>query len=174
MQFDLHEAKDILARTPRVLFAQLKGIPDEWVMTRSEENTWSVFDIVGHLIVGEKTDWMIRAQIIEEQGSNTTFLPFDREAQFEYSKDKSMIDLLHAFELLREHNLDKLHKMTLDESDFELTGIHPELGLVTMKQLLATWVVHDLSHLAQISKVMAKHYKDEVGPWQAYIPILKR
>ncbi|WP_299532778.1 DinB family protein [Ulvibacterium sp.] len=172
MKFELDEAIPILERTPTVLRTLLQGLPKEWVQGNEGEGTWSPFDVIGHLIHGEKTDWMIRTALILEKGPNPTFEPFDRFAQFENSKHKTLKNLLDEFEELRKDNLTELSSRNLVSNDYERTGIHPELGEVTLAQLLSAWVVHDLGHIAQISRTMAKQYKNEVGPWPKYLTIL--
>ncbi|MEC3905937.1 DinB family protein [Tamlana sp. 2201CG12-4] len=174
MTYTIDKAIEILEQTPKTLNTFLLGLSDEWINQNEGDNTWSVFDIVGHLIHGEKTDWMTRLHIILSDGEDKTFKPFNRFAQFEDSKGKSFADLLNEFSELRANNLEELKMLQLQEAQLNLKGMHPELGVVTLKQLLATWVTHDLGHMAQIARVMAKLYKDEVGPWKAYIPILKK
>ena len=172
--FDLAEAMAILRRTPAVLDEWLRGLSDEWVMENEGPETFSPFDVVGHLIHGEKADWIGRARIILEQGESRPFDPFDRFAMYEESKGKTLPDLLDEFAALRAENLVALEGMALTDEELDRTGRHPELGAVTLRQLLATWTVHDLSHIAQIARVMAKQYKTEVGPWRKYIPLLDR
>ena len=172
MEFDLEQAISVLERTPAALQSLLHGLSDSWILNNEGADSWSPFDIVGHLIHGEKTDWIPRVSIILEYGQVKTFEPFDRSAMFQSSRGKSLDELLHEFEQLRLQNLNILRTLNLSPQDFSLKGIHPDLGLVTIKQLLATWVVHDLSHLAQIAEVMARQYREQVGPWKAYIPIL--
>lgn len=174
MQFDLNKAIEILEKTPQVFTSLLNGISDEWTQTNEGGESWSPFDIIGHLVHGEMTDWITRTNIILKQGDNTTFEPFDRFAQEEISKGKSLFDLLNNFTQLRKENLKILRSLNISERQLDLTGTHPELGEVTLRQLLSTWVTHDLGHIAQITRVMAKQYKSEVGPWQKYIPILTR
>lgn len=172
MQFELEKALPILERTPKVLRLFLEDLPSEWIHSNEGENTWSPYDIIGHFIHGEKTDWIERTKII--LNGSKTFRPFDRFAQFENSKGKSLNQLLDEFEQLRTSNLKELASLQLTDKSFTLEGIHPEFGTVTLQELLATWVTHDLGHLAQMARVMAKQYKDEVGPWLAYIPILNK
>lgn len=174
MEFQLEHAVNILSRTPSVLNDLLLHLPDEWSRQNEGGDSWSPYDVVGHLIHGEETDWMPRARIILEKGEARPFAPFDRHAQVEKSVGKSLEELLHAFEELRAKNLEKLWEWGLTAEQLEKRGTHPEFGVVTLRQLLATWVVHDLSHLAQISRVMCKQYKEAVGPWEAYLPILTR
>ena len=172
MKFNLEKAVSILERTPVVLKTYLKGLPEEWIHNNEGESSWSPFDIVGHLLVGEKTDWIVRAQIILADIPDKEFKPFNMKAQFEYSRGKSLDQLLDEFELLRIENLKKLKAMSLTDDHLLLTGVHPAFGEVTLKELLSTWVSHDLGHIAQISRVMAKQYKSEVGPWIKYLGIL--
>jgi len=172
--FDLNKSIEILEKTPSVLSLLLDGLSDSWINSNEGEDTWSPFDIVGHLIHGEKTDWIIRTKNILEHGETIKFKPFDRFAQFNDSKNKSMNDLLNRFASLRSQNLIALKNMNLSEEDFEKKGIHPAFGTVTLKQLLATWVVHDLNHIYQIVRTMASQYKEDTGPWIQYLSILKK
>lgn len=174
MQFQLERAREVLARTPPTLDALLRSLPDAWVRTNEGAGTWSPFDVVGHLIHGERTDWIRRARIILEKGESRTFDPFDRLAQFEASKGKALADLLDEFASLRTANLASLGELALTPAAFARTGRHPDFGVVTMGQLLSTWVVHDLGHIAQIARTMSKQYAGEVGPWRAYLPVLTR
>ena len=176
-EFSLAEAAAVLARTPATLDALLRGLPDIWVRGnegrgKDGKNTWNPFDIVGHLIVGERTDWMPRARIILEHGEARPFDPFDRFAQAKESQGKSLEQLLDEFARLRKENLAALHALNLQPQDLACRGMHPELGVVTLSQLLATWAVHDLTHLHQLSRVMAHQYRDAVGPWSAYLGVL--
>lgn len=173
MQFEINKSKEILSRTPDVLILLLTGISKDWTHNNEGLNTWSPFDIIGHLIHGEKTDWVPRAEIILSDSKNKTFIPFDRFAQEKESVGKELEDLLQEFSRLRKLNLKKLDDMNLVPDNLNETGVHPELGLSSLKELLSSWVVHDLGHIAQISRVMAKQYKSEVGPWKAYLSILK-
>ena len=172
MEFEPGKATLILERTPSVLKELLAGLPPDWTHQNEGEETWSPYDVIGHLIHGEETDWIPRAEIILGDGSNKTFEPFDRFAQFEKSEGKTLQQLLDEFETLRAQSLKKLSSFNLTEEDLRRTGMHPELGEVTLKQLLATWVTHDLGHIVQISRVMAKQYKTEVGPWKKYISVI--
>ena len=176
-EFALHDAVAVLARTPATLDALLRGLPDIWVRgnegrTKDGKDTWSPFDIVGHLIVGERTDWMPRARIILDQGEARPFDPFDRFAQAKECQGKSLEQLLDEFARLRKENLAALQVLNLQPKDLAKRGKHPELGVVTLSQLLATWAVHDLTHLHQLSRVMAHQYRDAVGPWSAYLGVL--
>lgn len=174
MPFDLEKAMDILERTPSVLRIWLEDLDEQWTGENEGEGSWSAFDILGHLIHGEETDWMVRVQHILDGKENQAFETFDRFAQFEKSKGKSLGDLLDTFEKLRRDNLTLLKELALQPGQMELQGIHPELGKVTLGQLLATWVVHDLGHIAQIARVMAHQYRGNVGPWTEYLSILKK
>ena len=174
MNFDLSEGMAVLERTPVALRALLAGLPDGWVTGTEGAETWSPYDVVGHLIHGERTDWIARAEIILAQGENRKFTPFDRFAQLTESQGKSLEDLLEEFAELRAHNLAMVWSWQLTDAQLELEGEHPELGRVTLRNLLATWVAHDLNHLGQIARVMAKQYREEVGPWREYLPIMDR
>lgn len=172
MGFNYKKSLEILYRTPDVLEQLLSGLSLDWYSHNEGENTWSPYDILGHLIHGEKTDWLERTEIILSTAADKTFIPFDRFAQMGGSNEKPMATLLQEFRELRFANLAKLKLLQIADKDLEKTGIHPELGEVSLQQLLASWVVHDLGHIAQISRVMAKQYKEEVGPWIAYLGIL--
>ncbi len=174
MEFDLLKSIEILTRTPIVLDAFLRGLNENWTQSTEGENTWSPYDIVGHLIHGEKTDWISRMQIILSDHSDKSFKPFDRFAQFDESKGKTLSQLLDEFKILRKESIEILESKKLTTDDLRKKGIHPVFGEVTLSQLLATWTTHDLSHLAQIARVMAKQYTFEVGPWKEYLPILTR
>jgi hypothetical protein len=174
MQFQLDPAKQILSRTPKTLKSLLSDLSDDWVCPNEGPDTWSPFDVVGHLIHGEETDWIPRAKIILKHGEQRSFEPFDRFAMFENSKGKSLSELLLTFEVLRAANLRELDAMNLTSELLEKRGLHPELGVVTLAQLLSTWVVHDLNHVGQIVRVMSKQYSEAVGPWQAYLSILTK
>lgn len=170
--FVMEEATAILARTPLALDALLRGLSEEWVGANEGVDTWSPFDVIGHLIHGERTDWLPRARIILERGDTRAFDAFDRFAQLRASQDRTLPDLLDEFAALRATNLRALESLALTEADLDRRGLHPELGPVTMRQLLATWVAHDLDHVVQISRVLARQYSDEVGPWRAYLRII--
>lgn len=174
MDFQIENAKEILSRTPSTLSALLSDLPDVWLFQNEGPETWSPFDVLGHLIHGEEADWIPRAKIILENGEARSFDPFDRFAMFEKSKGKSVPQLLDTFDQLRKANLQELMQMNLTPETLEKRGRHPELGVVTLKQLLATWVVHDLGHVAQVARVMAKQYREAVGPWEKYLPVLTR
>jgi uncharacterized damage-inducible protein DinB len=172
MEFQLEQAIDILSRTPTTLNSLLKGAPAEWAKNNEGPDTWSPYDVLGHLVHGEEADWIPRARIILDYGEERAFEPFDRFAQFEKSKGKSTAALLDEFEMLRTRNLEALAQMNITPDQLSRRGKHPELGSVTLAELLATWVAHDLSHVAQAARVMCKQYSDAVGPWKAYLPIL--
>lgn len=174
MDFNLIDGTNVLKRTPRVLRAMLDGLPPEWTDANEGPDTWSPFVIVGHLIHGERTDWIPRAQIILAQGPDRRFEPYDRFAQFRESRGKTLLDLLAEFERLRAGNLATLTEWGLTDRHLELEGEHPAFGRVSLRQLLATWVAHDVSHVAQIGRVMAKQYREAVGPWRVYLPIMDR
>jgi hypothetical protein len=174
MAFDLHETREILSRTPATLRTMLADLPDAWLKNDEGPDTWNPFDVLGHLIHGEETDWMPRLRLILERGETQRFEPFDRFAQMELSQGKSAELLLDTFADLRAANLKLLADLDLQPEDLDRRGRHPDFGPVTLRQLLATWVVHDLGHVAQIARAMARRYADEVGPWRAYLPVLTR
>ena len=174
MDFDLTLARAVLARTPATIRSLLGGLPAEWTAATEGPDTWSPYDILGHLIHGERTDWIQRARIILTRGPERRFAPFDRLAQFHESEGKSLRDLLEEFASLRAANLAVLAQWHLTDAQLALTGEHPDFGSVTLRHLLATWVAHDLNHLGQMTRVMAKQYRDAVGPWRAYLPIMDR
>lgn len=172
MRFDLTRSVDVLRRTPSILTAMLSGIDDEWARSNEGPSTFSPFDVVGHLIDGDETDWMTRAKIIRAQGSNPAFTPIDRFRHRERNATRPLASLLDEFAVLRAANLTELSSWNLTSADLALTGIHPTFGRVTLDQLLATWVVHDLGHIAQVSRVMAKQYREAIGPWVAFLPVV--
>ena len=172
LQFD--EALPVLRRTPTVLRSLLLDLPEPWITAVEGPGTWSPFDVVGHLIHGERTDWIPRVEHILRHGEAVPFPPFDREAMFAASKGRTLAELLDTFEQARTDSLERLAAMRLTEADLARRGRHPEFGAVTMGQHLATWVAHDLSHLGQVVRVMARRYSDAVGPWKAYLSILNR
>lgn len=174
MRFELSEALPVLERTPRVLRELLAGLPDAWIRATEGPDTWSPFDVVGHLIHGERTDWLPRTEIILKDGETRPFPPFDRFAQFEASQGKRLEELLDTFAELRSANLGRLRSLGVSADDLPRRGQHPELGPVSLEQHLATWVAHDLSHIGQIVRVMGRAYTTEVGPWRAYLPMLER
>jgi hypothetical protein len=172
--FDLTDGMAVLGRTPHTLRAMLAGLPSTWIDATEGPETWSPYVIVGHLIHGERTDWIPRAQLILAQGPERRFAPFDRFAQFRESQGKSLADLLDEFARLRAENLATLAGWRLTDAQLALQGEHPDFGPVTLRQLLATWVAHDLGHVAQTARVMAKQYRAAVGPWRAYLPVMDR
>ena len=172
MRYELDSAMDVLRRTPGTLRALLAGIDDGWARSNEGSDTFSPFDVVGHLIDGEETDWIARARIILGRGSDPRFEPYDRFRHYVRNRGRSLESLLDEFARLRTDNLDLLASWKLGEAELDLRGAHPSLGPVTLRQLLATWVVHDLGHLAQVARVMAKQYRGEVGPWVEYLPVL--
>lgn len=174
MHFELLQGTEILKRTPQTVSALLDGLPEPWVTQNEGPETWSPYDIIGHLIHAEETDWIPRVRMILEYGESRAFEPFDRFAMIERSKGKTMAQLLEIFQQMRSESLAELDRLNVTEAMLAKRGKHPELGPVTLSQLLATWVVHDLGHIAQIARVMSKQYGEAVGPWQAYLPILTR
>jgi hypothetical protein len=172
MEYKLTEAIEILERTPLVVEQMLSGLSDNWVINNEGPDTWSPYDVVGHLIHGEKTDWIPRMLIVLSDGGDKKFEPFDRFGQFSESKGKTLQQLITEFKEIRKQSLDTLKSKKLSDADMSKTGIHPAFGSVTLKQLLATWVVHDLAHITQIARVMAKQYSAEVGPWKVYLSVL--
>jgi hypothetical protein len=174
MTFDLDEAIAVLERTPATFRALLGGLPDAWLGCNEGPDTFSPFDNLGHLIHGERADWIPRAQIILAQGASRRFEPYDRFAQAHESAGKTLAYLLDEFATLRARNLQILRGWNLTAQHFALEGEHPALGTVTLQQLLSTWVVHDLGHVAQTTRVMAKRYREEIGPWREYLPIVSR
>jgi hypothetical protein len=172
MEFNLEDTIALLAHTPAALNALLRDLPRVWTMTNESGESWSSFDIVGHLIHGELTDWMPRARIILDHGDSRPFDKFDRLAQERASQGKSLPELLDEFAQLRARNLTELRRWNLRDEHLNRPGLHPELGAVNLAQLLATWAVHDLTHIHQISRVMAYQYRETVGPWRAYLGVL--
>jgi hypothetical protein len=170
--FVLDEGIAILARTPGTLDALLRGLPEGWTAANEGGETWSPFDVVGHLIQGERTDWVPRARIILEHGETRSFERFDRFAQFAASQGRTLASLLDEFAALRRENLRALAELRLTDMDLDRRGRHPELGAVSLRQLLATWVAHDLDHVMQIARVLARQYSEEVGPWRAYLRVI--
>jgi hypothetical protein len=174
MDFDPTSGPAVLARTPPLLRTMLDGLPAEWTGARDGPDTWSPYDIVGHLVHGERTDWVPRARLILARGPERRFTPFDRFAQLRASRDVPLAELLEEFARLRTENLATLAAWRLTDAELALAGEHPELGPVTLRQLLATWVAHDLAHVAQTARVMARQYREAVGPWRAYLTIMDR
>jgi hypothetical protein len=173
MLFNIEDSLKILERTPGILENLLTDLNNQWIFSNEGADTWSLYDVLGHLIHGEKTDWVPRMKIILNE-EDKHFIPFDRFAQFENSKGKTSEDLLREFKKLRSENLRILREIDFTEEMLTRKGIHPEFGEVTLRQLLATWVVHDLGHLCQISRVMAKQYQEEIGPWVKYFSIFNK
>jgi hypothetical protein len=174
MEFQLSRALEILERTPATFRALLGGLSEDWTALNEGPDTFSAFDNLGHLIHGERTDWIPRARIILAQVTNRRFEPFDRFAQYRESQGKGIAELLDEFARLRAGNLSVLRGWHLGERELALVGEHPALGPVTLRQLLATWVAHDLGHVAQTARVLAKQYREAVGPWRQYLPVLDR
>ena len=172
MRFDLPQTIALLSRTPATLDALLRDLPDFWTTRNEGRDSWRVYDVIGHLIHGERTDWIPRAKIILQSGDAQPFPPFDRLAQVRESHDKSLAQLLDEFARARSESLGELRALPLRPEDLQRRGLHPALGAVTLSQLLATWAVHDMTHLHQISRIMAHQYRKEVGPWSAYLGVL--
>jgi len=173
MQFRIDEAVAILERTPAVMDALLRDQPPAWPNCRIEPDSFSPIDVLGHLIFGEMTDWIPRARMILEQGTSRAFEPFDRRGFVPLIEGRTVEQLLDRFGELRAKNIEALRALALDEGRLDLRGLHPELGEVTMRQLVATWVAHDLGHIDQVMRTMARQYRNEVGPWRAYLSILR-
>lgn len=173
MEHNLPHTIALLTRTPAALNALLRDLPETWTCQDEGENTWSSFDVVGHLIHGERTDWMPRARMILQFGETKAFEPFDRWAQQRESQGKSLAQQLDEFARVRSENLGELRALNLGAKDFGRRGRHPALGVVTLSELLATWAAHDLTHLHQISRIMAHQYRDAVGPWSKYLGVLQ-
>ena len=173
MEHNLHHTIALLTRTPAALDALLRDLPEMWMHRNEGENTWSAFDIVGHLIYCERTDWMPRARMVLKFGETQAFEPFDREGHVRESAGKSLAQLLDEFARVRSENLGELGALNLQPEDLARRGRHPAFGAVTLSELLATWAAHDLNHLHQISRVMAHQYRQAVGPWSAYLGVLQ-
>jgi hypothetical protein len=172
MNFDLALSGEVLRRTPATLRALLAGLDDAWVRATEGPETFSPFDIIGHLIDGEETDWIPRARIILTRDPELRFEPYDRFRHYARNANRSLATLLDELDRLRAANLELLASWKLTARELDLPGKHPSLGRVTLRQLLAAWVAHDLGHIAQTARVMAKQYRDEVGPWVPYLPVL--
>jgi len=172
VEYRLDDALPVLRQTPRVLRDLLLGLPDCWISAVEGPGTWSPFDVVGHLIHGERTDWVPRVEHMLRHGDTVPFPPFDREAMFADSSGCSLEELLDTFSRLRTENLNRLAALALTDTDLSRRGRHPEFGVVTMRQHLATWVAHDLGHVGQVVRVMARQYSETVGPWRTYLSIL--
>lgn len=173
MEHNLRDTISLLERTPPALISLLRDLPDTWTLRNEGDNTWNVYDVVGHLIHGELTDWMPRAKMILEFGETKSFVPFDRAAQERESAGRPLPELLDEFSRLRAQNIVDLRRLGLRQQELIRRGRHPELGVVTLSQLLATWAAHDLTHLHQISRIMAYQYRDAVGPWTAYLGVMQ-
>ena len=173
MEHQLPNTMALLTRTPAALNALLRDLPETWTLRNEGENTWSAFDVVGHLIHGERTDWMPRARMMLQFGETKAFEPFDRWGQERESEGKSLGQLLDEFARARSESLDQLRALNLRQEDLARRGRHPALGVVTLSELLATWAAHDLTHLHQISRIMAHQYREGVGPWSAYLGVLQ-
>ena len=174
MNFDFDKTLEILEQTPRTLKSMIGGLSPEWTSNNEGGETWTVFDVIGHLVHGETTDWLRRAEIILSDGGDKKFAQFDRFAQFDARVGKTLAQLLDEFTELRAKNLAALRARNIGEADLKKTGIHPAFGEVNLAQLLSTWAVHDLDHVVQISRVMAYQYRDDVGPWIEYLRVLKK
>jgi len=174
MKFSIHQSIEILERTPIVLQNLLQGLSAEWTSNNEGGETWSAYNVIGHLIHGDKTDWLTRAELILSDNAEKQFQPFDRFAQFENSKGKTLKQLLSDFAEVRNANIKRLKSLNITERDLKKTGVHPTFGEVTLSQLLSTWIVHDLDHNSQIARVLAKQYKSEVGRWIEFLKILKQ
>jgi hypothetical protein len=172
MEFELSKAVPVLTRTPRVFDELLRDLPGEWITATEGPEMWSPFDVIGHLIHGDRTDWLPRVEHLLEFGEAIPFPAFDRFAQFEASRGKTMPQLLDSFRQVRTDSLARLAALDLTASDLERTGTHPTFGRVTLSALLATWVAHDLDHIVQIARVMGRQYTDAVGPWRQYLRII--
>jgi len=172
MEHKLEDSVALLSRTPAALNALLRDLPERWTASNEGGDTWSAFDVVGHLIHGERTDWMPRVERILNFGQSLAFDPFDRFAQAKQSQGETLSHLLDEFAGLRSENLGKLRALNLQSEDFGRKGQHPALGVVTLSQLLATWTAHDLTHLHQISRILGHQYRDAVGPWKAYLGVM--
>lgn len=172
MVFDLETSIRLLERSPRIFRALLADLPKEWLHSNEGEDTWSPYEIMAHLLFGEITDWIPRMKIILSDEKIKLFDPFDQVAQFEYAREKDLEDVLAEFEQYRAHNITLLKGLRLTQQDLEKTGIHPRLGVVTLQELIATWTVHDLSHLNQVSRLLVKYYGGETGPWHSLFSLL--
>jgi hypothetical protein len=168
----MEEAVEILECTPRTLRSLLSGLSEDWIFSDEGESTWSPFDIIGHLIEADKFNWMPRIEMIISKGQSEIFPPFDRFSQLRQNSKKSPDQLFYEFSEIRQQNLEKLKSIITNGTSLEQTGVHPEFGVVRLRELLSTWTVHDLSHIAQITRVMANRYKEDVGPWKTYLRIM--
>ena len=173
MEHDLRQTVSLLTRTPAVLDTLLRDLPDAWTLRNEGDTTWSAFDVIGHLIHAERADWMPRVRMVLQSGESQTFEPFDRKGDSRERQGKSLEQLLDEFARLRSENVGELSALNLQQEDLERRGRHPAFGAVALSELLATWAVHDLTHLHQISRVMAYQYQDAVGPWSVYLGVLQ-
>jgi hypothetical protein len=173
MEHNLQQTMSLLTRTPAALNALLRGLPETWTMRNEGEGSWSVFDVVCHLIDGERVNWLPRARMLLQSGESRTFEAFDRLGHLREGRGKSLEQLLDEFARLRSENLGELSALNLRQEDLERRGRHPAFGVVTLSELLATWATHDLTHLHQISRIMAHQYRNAVGPWSAYLGVLQ-
>ncbi|MBS4201769.1 DinB family protein [Bacillus sp. FJAT-49732] len=174
MNFNINEAIEVLERTPTTLDYFLYGISNGWLARNEGEGTWNAKEVIEHLIEGEKTNWIPRLEFILQEGESKPFPPFDRFSHLSDSEKKSIEEKLHEFKTIRTKNIEKLKTLIEPELHLELTGLHPEFGVVKVRELISTWVAHDLTHIAQIVRVMAKRYREDVGPWVEYLGILKK
>lgn len=174
MHFDLAEAIEVLERTPQTLASLLTGLSNEWLECNEGEGTWNAFEVMDHLIEGEKINWILRLDMILREGERKPFPPFDRYSHLQENKERSMDPKLEEFKRLRTENITKLKALIEPKRHLELTGVHPALGVVKVRELISTWVVHDLTHIAQIIRVMSERYRTDVGPWIEYLSILKK
>ncbi|SEM74164.1 DinB family protein [Lihuaxuella thermophila] len=174
MNFNLQETIEVLERTPQSIEYFLSGLSDGWLLVNEGEGTWNVTEVIDHLIEGEKNNWIPRVEMILKEGENNTFPTFDRFSHLKENSGGTIEEKLLEFKNMRKHNISKLKSLLETESDLELTGIHPAFGVVKLRELLSTWVVHDLTHIAQIVRVMAKRYREDVGPWIEYLGILTK
>jgi hypothetical protein len=174
LNFQLKEAIEVLERTPKTLESLLSGLSDGWLHSNEGEGTWNAAEVVSHLIMAEKTNWMPRIASILQEGENSPFSPFDRFAHLQEMEDRSIEEKLNEFQTIRTKNIAMLKEWIHPGTNLEQTGLHPEFGLVKLRELLSTWTVHDLTHITQIVRVMAERYRTDVGPWEAYLSILKK
>lgn len=174
MNFKLEEAIEILERTPGSLEVLLSGLSDGWLQSTEGEGTWNPSEVIGHLIEGEKNDWIPRLEIILREGESRPFPPFDRFAHLDENPKRSIEEKLREFKKLRQESIINLKELVSSEAQFELIGLHPEFGPVKLRELLSTWVVHDFTHISQIARVLAERYREDVGPWEAYLGVLKK
>ncbi len=174
MNFNLEEAIEILERTPHTLEVFLSTLTDGWLYCTEGEGTWNPSEVIDHLIEGEKTNWIPRLNFILQEGESKSFPPFDRFSHLNNEQKKSIVQKLQEFKTVRSQNINKLKALVEYDQHLDFKGVHPELGIVKVRELISTWVVHDLTHIAQIVRVMAKRYSEDVGPWKAYLGILKK